>query len=81
MAIVSDDVEMALLVSLYVVLVQSLIELQSTFPYDDHIMQEGIVGGNNILDSHDLQLAISTAALFDYRLAAGLICFDDSLHY
>jgi hypothetical protein len=44
-------------------------------------MQEGIVGGNNILDSHDLQLVISTAALFDYRLAIGLICFDDSLHY
>jgi hypothetical protein len=37
------------------------------------------VGASSILDSHDLQLAISTVALFDYRQVVGLICFDDTL--
>ena len=81
MVVIFDDVEMALLVSLYVVLVQSLIELEPTFAYNDHILQEGIVGTLNIMDSHDLQLAISTVLLFDYWLVVWLICFDDTLQY
>jgi hypothetical protein len=47
-------VEMALLVSLYVVLVQSLIELEPTYAYDDYILQEAISGNSKLLDSQDI---------------------------
>jgi hypothetical protein len=63
---------------LVVVLLQAILECQPSSTMDDHIVQELTVGS---LSSHDVQLALSTAALHDHRLSCGLIYFDDDLRY
>ena len=81
MALGVDDMEMALLVSLYVVLMQAIGESQLYFLTDDHTFLESTLDLGSSLDSHYVQVAISTAALYDYRLSCGLLCFDDELRY
>jgi hypothetical protein len=76
-----DDVELALLVSLYVVLFHAIGECQPSFAAEDHLMQDSTIGLGSCLHSHDVQVAVSTAALYDYRLSYGLICFNDDLRY
>jgi hypothetical protein len=76
-----DDLEMALLISLYVVLLQAIGESQLYLPTDDHTFLESTLGSGSSLDSHYVQVAVSTAALYDYRLSCGLLCFDDELRY
>jgi hypothetical protein len=75
------DVEIALLVSLLVVLVQAFYEFRRCLELEDDVLTESILGGGAALDSQDCQVALSTAALYDYRIAIGLICFDDELRY
>jgi hypothetical protein len=75
------DVEIALFLSLYVVLIQTLCEYQPSYALEDDLVVEGGVGGRSVLESQDLQIAMSTTTLYDYRIAAGLICFDDDLRY
>jgi hypothetical protein len=81
MPIVFDDVEIALLLSLYVVPLQAITDCQPLFTAEDQSLQELITGSLSPLDSHDVQLALSTTALHDHRLSCGLICFDDDLRY
>ena len=76
---VMDDVEIALLLSLYVVLIQTFCECRPSYALQDDIVVECGGGGQSILESQDLQIAVSTAPFYDYRVAAGLICFDDDL--
>jgi hypothetical protein len=76
-----DDLEFVLFGTFFVVLIQSLIEASLTTIVDDHILTESILSGYNDLDSHDVQLAMVTAALYDYRLNCGLLCFEDDLRF
>jgi hypothetical protein len=76
-----EDVEVALLVSLYVVLVQTFYTLQAPFALDDDIVLESNLGRGTAFDSQYSRIAMSTAALYDYRICAGLICFDDELRF
>jgi hypothetical protein len=47
-----DDLEMALLISLYVVLLQAIGESQLYLPTDDHTFLESTLGSGSSLDSH-----------------------------
>jgi hypothetical protein len=76
-----DDVEIQLLLSLYMVLIQALFQSKPTVTRDDDIACNGGVGTLSMLHSEHVQIAMSTAALYDYRLASGLLCFDDGLRY
>jgi hypothetical protein len=76
-----EDVEVALLVSLYVVLVQTLYALQPQFAVEDDILLESTLSGGTSLDSQYSRFAMSTTALYDYRISAGLICFEDDLRF
>ena len=71
------DFEMTFLISLYVVLVQSIIENQAIETVDDNIIVDGIIASEAILDLYDVEMMIATIALYDYQLNYGLICFDD----
>jgi hypothetical protein len=75
------DAEVALLVGLYVVLLQAFSEAQCAHILEDDVVMDCNVGGMRNLDSQHLRIAMSTAALYDYRLAMGLLCFDDDLRY
>jgi hypothetical protein len=37
--------------------------------------------GSSGIHSNELQLAVSTVALYDYRISCGLLCFDDQLRW
>jgi hypothetical protein len=76
-----EDIEVAFLVSLYVVLVQTLCASRPQFAVEDDILLESTVGGAASLDSRYCRIAMSTAALYDYRISACLICFDDDLRF
>lgn len=76
-----DDVEMVLLVNLYVNLVLAIGECQPSFAVEDHSLQDSTFGLGFSLESQDVQVAVSTAALFDYRLNCGFICFNNDLRY
>jgi hypothetical protein len=74
------DMEVALLLSLYVVLIQVLAACGLTYASEDGIFG-GSTQGGSLLDSDNSALTISTLALYDYRLCTGLICFEDNLRY
>jgi hypothetical protein len=76
-----EDVDIALLVSLLVVLVQAFYESRRSSEFEDDVLTESILWGGAALDSHNSQVAISTTALYDYRISTGLIYFDDDLRY
>ena len=60
-----EDVEVALLVSLYVLLVQTLCASQPQFAVEDDILLEISMSGGTLY-SHYSCIAMSTAALYDY---------------
>jgi hypothetical protein len=80
-AVQMEDLEIALLVCLLVVLVQALCESRRSSEFKDDLLMESTLAGPAALDSNDSQVAISTAALYDYRVTTRLICFDDDLRY
>jgi hypothetical protein len=75
------DAELALLVGVYVVLFHAFCEAQRSQTLEDDVLMDCNVGGMTNLDSQHYRIAMSTAALYDYRLATGLLCFDDDLRY
>jgi hypothetical protein len=78
---ITMDINVALITALYVVLIQAFANCHRSYGLHDDIVMDGWLSGASLLDSHDCALVISTATLFDYRLSAGLICFDDELRY
>ena len=44
-------------------------------------MTDAFFTGSSGIHSNELQLAVSTAALYDYRISCGLLCFDDQLQW
>jgi hypothetical protein len=78
---ITMDVNVALITALYVVLIQAFADYHCNYGLHDDVVMDDSLSGASLLDSHDCALAISTATLFDYRLSAGLICFDDKLRY
>jgi hypothetical protein len=78
---ITMDVDIALITALYVILIQAFADCHRSYGLHDDVVMDGWLSGASLLDSHNCTLAISTAALFDYRLFAGLICFDDELRY
>ena len=77
-----DEVEMSLLVALFVAIVQTLVEAVSSFVMEDQAAVDiGFLLGFDLLNIFDNQLLFSLAALNDYRLQYGLLCFDDQLWY
>jgi hypothetical protein len=78
-SVAMDDLEIALLVSLYVVLVQALLESSPSYEVPDSVMVESVFADTTALT--DVQIALSAAALHDHRLQSGLICRDDELRY
>jgi hypothetical protein len=73
--------EVTLLISLYVVLIQVLRECQPSYAVEDDMLMDGSMGTWALMKSEDCALAVSTAALYDYCMSAGLICFDDDLRF
>jgi hypothetical protein len=65
-----EDVEVALLMSLYVVLVKTFCMSQALFAVDDDILLEFTVDCGTSFDSH-----YSPTANVDYQILAELICF------
>lgn len=63
------------------VLIQSFIDWMPVYSTDDDIAFNDGVGASAMLEAEHMQLAVSTAALHNYRLTSGLICFDDGLRY
>jgi hypothetical protein len=76
-----EDVEVALLVSLYVVLVQTLCASQAPFTVEDDNLLESTMGLGTSFDSQYSCIAMSIVALYDYRISVGLICFEDDLRF
>jgi hypothetical protein len=76
-----EDVEIALFLSFYVVLIQTLCSSQAPHAIEDDTIMESTGGLGSSLDSYYCRIAISTAALYDYRISTGLICFDDELRF
>jgi hypothetical protein len=78
---ITMDVNVALITALYVILIQAFADCYRSYGLHDDIVMDGSLSGASLLDSHNCTLAISMAALYDYRLSAGLICVDDELRY
>jgi hypothetical protein len=77
-----DDSKMSLLVALFIALIQTLMEDVPSFAVEDQVASDtGILLGFDLLNIFDVQLILSVAALNDYRLQYGLLCFDDQLRY
>jgi hypothetical protein len=75
------DIDVALFLSLYVVIIQALAACQPTYAVKDNIVTEGETFLASLMNSDNKALAISTLALYDYHLFAGLICFKDELRF
>jgi hypothetical protein len=75
------DVDVALLLCLFVVLIQTLYSCQLAAGSDDDIMLESAAPTGTAMDSHDSHIALCVAALHDYRISTGVIYFDDELRY
>jgi hypothetical protein len=75
------DTVLALLLSLYVVLIQALASWQAAYAMEDDILNEGNTAVGSLMECNDSALAISTLALYNYHLCAGLIYFDDELRF
>ena len=78
---VMEDVDIALLLSFFVVLIQTISQVQRPHDADDDILFDTAASAGSAMDSHDSHMAMSTAALYDYRISTGLLCFDDELRY
>jgi hypothetical protein len=76
-----DDLELVLFGSFLVILIQTFIELRPASAVEDLLLMEQSFGGLVEFDSHDVQFAMATAALYDYRLNCGLLCFEDDLWF
>jgi hypothetical protein len=63
------------------VLLQAIMDCHFASTVEDHSLEELTIGSLSSLNSLDVQLALSTAALHDHMLSCGLICFDDDLRY
>jgi hypothetical protein len=76
-----EDVKIALHLSLYIILVQTLYTCRPSYALEDDIVMESSAGAWTLLDSHYYHIAMSIAALYDYMISIGLICFEDDLRY
>ena len=76
-----EDVEIALLLSLYVVLIQMLCACRPSYAFEDDIVMESLAGAWTLLDLHYYHIVMSIAALYNYRISTRLICFEDDLRY
>jgi hypothetical protein len=76
-----QDLELLLFVCLSEVLIQALIECKPTYSFDDDVVIDAVIQGITMLESYDIQLVTSVAALHDYHLAFGLICFNNELRF
>jgi hypothetical protein len=74
-----EDIEMAMFVALYVALIQALLECRPSFETADCLATELACAIHSPME--DVQVAVSTAALHDYRLRCGLLCQNDELRY
>ena len=73
-----DDIELSLLVAFFVTIIQTLVEVAPSFAMEDQAASNmGALLGFDLLNVSDLQLLLSIAALNDYKLQCGLLCFDD----
>jgi hypothetical protein len=75
------DMEVAFLTSLYVILIQALGKCQPRYVVKDDVLMEGTMSAAALTNLQDCALVVSTAALYDYHLSTGLICFDNELRY
>lgn len=76
---VVDDLEVLVLLSLFVVLMQTLTQCQPTFASKDQIMTKATVASGTTLDFYSLPFLISIATPYDYRLCCRLYYFNHKL--
>jgi hypothetical protein len=76
-----DELELVLFGTFLVILVQTLIELRPSSAVEDHMLTYGTFEGCIDLDSNDVQFAMATAALYNYWVNCGLLCFEDDLRF
>jgi hypothetical protein len=76
-----DELELVLFGTFLVILVQTLIELRPSSAVEDHMLTYGTFEGCIDLDSNDVQFAMATAALYNYWVNCGLLCFEVDLRF
>ena len=73
--------EFRYLAGLFVVFIQALIEFEPNHDLEDPILIDSIIGSTGIFESREIELVVSIAALYDFCLMSGLLCFDDELRF
>ena len=74
-----DNLEAALLVNVYFVLNQALLESIPSYEAPESVMVE--FASIDTVALVDVQIALSATMLHKYHLKPGLICWDDDLRY
>ena len=73
--------EFRYLARLFVVLIQALIEFEPNHNLEDPILINSVIESASIFESREIELIVSTVALYDFHLMSGLFCFDDELRF
>ena len=76
-----ENLGLALPMSLYNLFIQTLMESKPSSTLENQAVINTFSTCNSSIDSNEFQLAISIAALYDYCISCGPLCFDDQLRW